>query len=181
MLELGGRGSRRERAGGGGLGCCSQASKKVRPRGARCWSTVVLRVGLLGGFEVEALQVRSISTSGSKARTGQSQSITGWEIVVGHLSKTACVHTRSVMFYRWVGWSEDIDGIEEIDGREVDVERVKAIELATSSEGEQAKVLEELDDRASRSDLYVEKCEDYVVGKTARVLSGGKPLKSRQR
>jgi hypothetical protein len=42
------------------------------------------------------------------------------------------------MLYRWVGWSENIDVIEEIDGREVDVERVKAIELATCSAGEQA-------------------------------------------
>lgn len=73
-----------------------------------------------------------------------------------------------------------IDVIEEIDGREVDVERVKAIELATCSASEQAKVLEKLDDRTSRSLLYVEEWEDYVVVKTARVLSGGKPLKRRQ-
>jgi hypothetical protein len=80
-----------------------------------------------------------------------------------------------------VGWLVGtIDVIEEIDGREVDVERVKAIELATCSASEQAKVLEELDDRTSRSLLYVEEWEDYVVVKTARVLSGGKPLKSRQ-
>ena len=58
---------------------------------------------------------------------------------------------------------------------------MKAIDSATCSTGEQAKVLEELDDRASQSDLYVEECEDYVVVKTARVLSGGKPMKSRQR
>jgi hypothetical protein len=70
--------------------------------------------------------------------------------------------------------------IEEIDGREVDVERMKAVELATCSTGEQAKVLEELDDRTNRSRLYVEEGEDYVVVKTARVLNGGKPLKSRQ-
>lgn len=70
--------------------------------------------------------------------------------------------------------------IEEIDGREVDVERMKAVELATCSTDEQAKVLEELDDRTNRSRLYVEEGEDYVVVKTARVLNGGKPLKSRQ-
>lgn len=62
-------------------------------------------------------------------------------------------------------------------GREVDVERMKAIELATCSAGEQAKKLEELDDRTSRSLLYLEECEDYVVVKTARVRSRGKPLK----
>jgi hypothetical protein len=70
--------------------------------------------------------------------------------------------------------------IEEIDGRDVDVERMKVVELATCSAGEQAKVLEELDDRTNRSCLYVEEGEDYVVVKTARVLNGGKPLKSRQ-
>jgi hypothetical protein len=67
--------------------------------------------------------------------------------------------------------------IEEIDGREVDVERMKAVELATCSTGGQAKVLEELDDRTNRSRLYVEEGEDYVVVKTARVLNGGKPKK----
>lgn len=41
--------------------------------------------------------------------------------------------------------------IEEIDGRDVDVERMKVVELATCSAGEQAKVLEELDDRTNRS------------------------------
>ncbi len=70
--------------------------------------------------------------------------------------------------------------IEEIDGREVDVERMKAVEMATCSAGEQAKVLEELDDRTNRSRQYVDEGEDYVVVKTARVLDGGKPLKSRQ-
>jgi hypothetical protein len=142
-----------------------------------------LRVGLLGGFEVEALEVRGICSSGGKARTGQAQSITGWEVVVGHLSKTACVHTRKCDVVQ-MGWLADqgrFDVIDQIDGREVDVERVKAIEWATCSASEQAKVLEELDDRTSRSFLYVEECEDYEVVKTARVLSGGKPLKSRQR
>jgi hypothetical protein len=102
MMQLSGRGRRRERAGGGGLWCCSQTCKQVRPGGARGRSTIVLGVGLLGGFEVEALDW-GICSSGSKARTGHSQSITGREVVVGHLSKTACVHTRSVMLYRWVG------------------------------------------------------------------------------
>jgi hypothetical protein len=49
--------------------------------------------------------------------------------------------------------------IEGIDGREVDVERMKAIELATCSTSEQVKVLEELDDRTNRSLLYVEEGE----------------------
>jgi hypothetical protein len=67
-----------------------------------------------------------------------------------------------------VGWLVGkIDVIEEIDGREVDVEGVKAIELATCSASEQAKLLEELDDRTSRSLLYVEGWEDYVVVKNS--------------
>lgn len=105
MLQLGGRGRRGECAGGGGFWRCSQARKQVRPGGARCRCTVVLGVGLLGWFEAEALEIRGICSSGSKARTGHSQSITGREVIVGHLSKTACVHTRSAMLYRWGGWS----------------------------------------------------------------------------
>ena len=125
----------------------------MRPGGARSRCTVVLRVGWLGWLEGEALESWSVGPPGSKARTGQTQSITGWEVVVGHLSKTACVHTQSVMRTgRWVRWSECV-GV--IDYREVDVERMKADELATCSASEQEKVLEELDDRTSRSLLYV--------------------------
>jgi len=103
MLQLGGWSRRGERAGSGGLWGCSQTCKQVRPGGARCRSTIVLGVGWLGWLEGEAFESRCICPSGSKARAGHSQSITGWEVVVGHLSKTACVHTRSVMLYRWVG------------------------------------------------------------------------------
>jgi hypothetical protein len=70
---------------------------------ARRRSTVILMVGWLGRLERETLDIRAICPSGSKARTGHSQSIAGREAAVGHLSKTACVHTLSVMLYRWGG------------------------------------------------------------------------------
>jgi hypothetical protein len=72
----------------------------VRSRGARGWSPVIQRVGWLGGLERETLDVRAVCPSRSKAGAGQAQSVAGREVVVGHMSKTACVHTHGVMLYR---------------------------------------------------------------------------------
>jgi hypothetical protein len=73
-----------------------------------------VRVGWLGGFERETLDVCAICPSGSEARAGYAQSIAGREVVVGHLSKTACVHTQCVMLYRWKVESFDREMLKEI-------------------------------------------------------------------
>lgn len=101
MLRLCGRGRGRECARSSGLGRRSQACEQVRSGGARRRSTVILWIGRLGGFEGEALDVRSVGPSGSKARAGHAQTIAGREVAVRHLSKTACVHTQGLMLYRW--------------------------------------------------------------------------------
>lgn len=94
VLELGGRSGGGKSPSGVGLWRGSQTCKQMRAGGAGRGSTILLWLVGLGGLKGETLDVQTVGASGSKARGGHAQTVAGWEVVVRHLSKTACVHTQ---------------------------------------------------------------------------------------